>query len=91
MLHRDNFDLPSNTRLSQDDGRSPLHILLPSYGLAATAAIIAAFAGIGLWPSMLMFWLGGAATTVAMALVQAGRAPSRPHEQLSPELNVGPR
>jgi hypothetical protein len=87
MLHRDDFDLPGTTQLLQDDGRSPLRLLIPCYGLAAAVAIIAAIAGIGLWPSLLMFWLGGAATTVAMALLQARRPSSPTLEHLEPELN----
>ena len=87
MLHRDDFGLPSDTQLLQDDGRSPLGLLVLSYGLAATAAVIAAFAGIGLWPSVLIFWLGGAATAVAMGVIKTGRAPSGTDQQLSPELN----
>ena len=87
MLHHDYFDLPGTTQLSQDEGQSPHLLLVLSYGLAAISAVIAAFAGIGLWPSVLIFWLGGAVTAFAAGVIKAGRSPSRTDQQFSPELD----
>jgi len=71
LLHRDTFQRP---RAAQSPCREPgslLRLLLSSYGFAAVAAVVAGSAGAGFVASLLLFWLGGAATVLVLALILA--------------------
>ena len=75
MLHRDNFRLPRAPQVRHDEDGSPLRLLVTSYGFAAAVAVLVAFAGAGFWASLLLFWLGGAATVFAVGMIAvAGKA-----------------
>ena len=76
MLHRDNFYRPRASQSLRDEHGSPLRLLVSSYGLAAAVAVVAVFAGAGFVASLLIFWLGGAATVFALALIPAARKPN---------------
>lgn len=52
---------------------SPLRLLVSGYGLAAVVAVLAAYAGAGFGASLLLFWLGGAASVFALALMPGVR------------------
>jgi len=73
VFYRNNLDFSELSLSQPDECRSPLRILVPSYGFAAIIAILAAFAGAGIWASALLFWLGGAAIVLALALILTGR------------------
>lgn len=60
---------------------SLLRLLVSSYGLAAIAAVLAAFAGAGFWTSALIFWLGGAATVFAFGFILTRREPFNPRTE----------
>jgi hypothetical protein len=76
MLCRDNFDVPEVTQPMCDGRRTRIHPLALSFSLAAALAALAAFAGAGLWASLLVFWLGGAAIVFPLAMISTGRKPS---------------
>lgn len=75
MLHHDNFQLPKEPQVLCDEYGSPLRLLFSSYGIAATVAVLVAFTGVGLWASLLVFWLGGAATVFALGFILARHKP----------------
>jgi hypothetical protein len=76
MLHRDNFHWPRAPQALRNQHGSPLRLLVSSYGLAAAAAVLAVFAGAGFVASLLLFWLGGAVTVFALALIPTARKPN---------------
>jgi len=76
MLHCDNFHWPRAPQSLRDQHGSPLRLLVSSYGLAAAVAVLAVFAGAGFVASLLLFWLGGAATVFALALIPTTRKPN---------------
>ena len=69
MLHQDSFRSQSATQFQPDEHGSPLRLLVISYGLAAAISGLAAVAGVGIWTSLLVFWLGGAMTVFAVGLI----------------------
>jgi hypothetical protein len=76
VLYRDKFHRPGASQDLRDGHGSPLRLLVSSYGLAAAVAVLAAFAGAGFWASLLVFWLGGAATVFAVGLIAIARKPN---------------
>ncbi len=76
MLHRDNFHRTRVLQSLHDERGSPLRLLVSSYGLAAAVAVLAVYAGAGFVASLLVFWLGGAATVFALALIPTARKPN---------------
>ena len=77
MLYRDNFHWPRASQDLRDGHGSPLRLLVSSYGFATAVAVLAAFAGVGFWASLLVFWLGGAAAVFALGLIAI---PGKPHD-----------
>ena len=73
MPQCNDFDWHSKPQIQRDERPSLLRLLISSYGLAATVAVVAAFAGAGFWASLLIFWLGGAAAVFALGLISIGR------------------
>jgi hypothetical protein len=76
VLYRDNFHWPKASQSPRDEHGSPLRLLVSSYGLAAAVAVLAIYAGAGFVASLLLFWLGGAATVFALALISTARKPN---------------
>ena len=76
MLHRNNFRLPRAPQTHRDEDGSPLRLLVTSYGFATAVAVLVAFAGVGFWASLLVFWLGGAAIVFAVGLISIARKPN---------------
>ncbi len=76
MLHRDNFHWPRASQSLRGEHGSLLRLLVSGYGLAAAVAVLAVYAGAGFLASLLLFWLGGAATVFALALIQTARKPN---------------
>ena len=76
MLHRDNFHWPRASQSLRDEHGSPLRLLVSSYGLAAAVAVLAIYAGARFVASLLLFWLGGAAIVIALALISIARKPN---------------
>ena len=76
MVHRDNFHWPRASQSLRDEHGSPLRLLVSSYGLAAAVAVLAGVAGAGFVASLLLFWLGGGATVLALALIPTARKPN---------------
>ncbi len=76
MLHQDICDFPKASQILCDKNGSPLRLLFSSYGLAAVVSGLAAFAGAGVWVSLLVFWLGGAMAVFAVGMIAMARKPN---------------
>jgi len=69
VLHRGNFHWQKTPQVLRVEHGSPLRLLVTSFGLAAAISVLAVVAGVGIWASLLVFWLGGTATVFAVGLI----------------------
>ncbi len=76
MLHWDNLHWQRVSQVLRNEHGSPLRLLVTSYGLAAAVSVLVALAGVGIWLSLLIFWLGGAAAVFSVGLIATTRKPN---------------
>jgi hypothetical protein len=76
VLHWDNLHWQRVSQILRNEHESPLRLLVTSYGLAAVVSVLVALAGVGIWVSLLVFWLGGTATVFAVGLIATTRKPN---------------
>lgn len=78
MLQRNHLDWRMEL-VSPHDGRLLFgRIARYGYGFGAVVAVMAAFAGVGFWASLLVFWFGGVVAVFGLSLVLSRRKPAQP-------------